>query len=205
MLSGILLIGVGVALFRLAGFGADPFTGMNLGISMFLNWSFGNWQLIANGLILAIVFFKAPECIGPGTIVNMVGVGYTADLICWLLSQTLPISLPIVLRILFLAAGLLFMSFGAALYMEGDLGIAPYDSVAIVMEQSSDHRIPFHIARMISDTAAVAAGAVFCVAGGYPIWSVIGIGTICNAMLNGTAIQFFRNRLRRGFPARGKS
>ena len=45
MLAGILLIGVSVALYRLAAFGVDPFTGMNLGISTFLGWSFGNWQL----------------------------------------------------------------------------------------------------------------------------------------------------------------
>ena len=43
MLAGILLIGVSVALYRLAAFGVDPFTGMNLGISTFLGWSFGNW------------------------------------------------------------------------------------------------------------------------------------------------------------------
>ena len=44
MIGGIVLIGISVALFRLAGFGVDPFTGMNLGISTFLGWSFGNWQ-----------------------------------------------------------------------------------------------------------------------------------------------------------------
>ena len=57
MLAGILLIGVSVALYRLAAFGVDPFTGRNLGISTFLGWSFGNWQLLANALILAVGFF----------------------------------------------------------------------------------------------------------------------------------------------------
>ena len=72
MLAGILLIGVSVALYRLAAFGVDPFTGMNLGISTFLGWSFGNWQLLANALILAVVFFTVRSCIGLGTVVNMV-------------------------------------------------------------------------------------------------------------------------------------
>ena len=67
MLAGILLIGVSVALYRLAAFGVDPFTGMNLGISTFLGWSFGNWQLLANALILAVVFFTVRSCIGLGT------------------------------------------------------------------------------------------------------------------------------------------
>ena len=56
MLAGILLIGVSVALYRLAAFGVDPFTGMNLGISTFLGWSFGNWQLLANALWPGLFF-----------------------------------------------------------------------------------------------------------------------------------------------------
>ena len=87
MLAGILLIGVSVALYRLAAFGVDPFTGMNLGISTFLGWSFGNWQLLANALILAVVFFTVRSCIGLGTVVNMVCVGYIADFLCWLVQE----------------------------------------------------------------------------------------------------------------------
>ncbi len=36
MLAGNLLIGVGVAFYRMSGFGADPYTCMNLGVSGFL-------------------------------------------------------------------------------------------------------------------------------------------------------------------------
>ena len=43
MLAGNLLIGVGVAFYRMSGFGADPYTCMNLGVSGFLGMSFGNW------------------------------------------------------------------------------------------------------------------------------------------------------------------
>src|SRR5699024_11974099 len=60
------------------------FTRMNLGISGFLQMSFGTWQLIMNAVILVIVFFTVRQCIGAGTIVNMVCVGYGADFICWL-------------------------------------------------------------------------------------------------------------------------
>ena len=57
MLAGNLLIGVGVAFYRMSGFGADPYTCMNLGVSGFLGMSFGNWQLLMNIMLLAAVWF----------------------------------------------------------------------------------------------------------------------------------------------------
>ena len=82
MIAGILFIGVCVGAYRLSRFGADAFTCMNLGISGFLGMSFGTWQLIMNLAILAVVAWKARGCIGPGTVANMVGVGYLADFTC---------------------------------------------------------------------------------------------------------------------------
>ena len=64
MVAGILLIGISVGLLRLAAFGVDPFSCMNMGISGFLGMSFGNWQLIANILLLIVVFFTARSFIG---------------------------------------------------------------------------------------------------------------------------------------------
>ncbi len=78
MVTGILFIGICVGAFRLSAFGVDAFTCMNLGISGFLHMSFGTWQLIMNAFILVVVFFGARSCIGAGTIVNMIGVGYMA-------------------------------------------------------------------------------------------------------------------------------
>lgn len=99
MVAGILLIGISVGLLRLAAFGVDPFSCMNMGISGFLGMSFGNWQLIANILLLIVVFFTARSFIGLGTVVNMVFVGYIADFVCWLAQDAgwnppLPCALP---------------------------------------------------------------------------------------------------------------
>lgn len=51
MLLGILLIGICVTCYRLSEFGVDPFSGMNLGISGFIGWSFGNWQLVSGDAV----------------------------------------------------------------------------------------------------------------------------------------------------------
>ena len=58
MILGILFIGLCVSFLRLSGFGVDPFSAMNLGISGFIGWSFGTWQLLMNAVILVIVFFQ---------------------------------------------------------------------------------------------------------------------------------------------------
>ena len=104
MVVGILLIGISVGLFRLAAFGVDPFSCMNMGISGFLHMSFGNWQLIANILLLGVVFFTIRSCIGLGTVINMVFVGYLADFVCWLAQQA-GLEFPLALRVVLLLLG----------------------------------------------------------------------------------------------------
>ena len=84
-----------------------------------------------------------------------------------------------------------------ALYMVADMGIAPYDSVAIIIEKLTHQKIPFHKARILSDVVVVIIGIIFATASGAGIWSVAGIGTIINACFNGPLIQFFKTKLER--------
>ena len=186
MVTGILFIGICVGAYRLSAFGVDAFTCMNLGISGFLGMSFGAWQLLMNAAILAVVFLKARKCIGAGTIVNMVGVGYLADFICWAL-----------------ALGSVFAGLGVAFYMVAEMGIAPYDSVAIMLENASKGRIPFQRARALSDVTVVIVGVVFCLLSGGELRLIIGIGTICNALFNGPLIQFFKTHAAEPIMSRG--
>ena len=195
MLLGILLIGICVTCYRLSEFGVDPFSGMNLGISGFIGWSFGNWQLVANILILVVVFFAVRHLIGPGTVINMVGVGYTADFLCWVVLDVLKVEMTLPLRILALCLGTLFASLGVALYMIADMGLAPYDSVALIIEKLTKGKVPFQFARVASDITVIVIGVAFCLAAGNNVWLIVGIGTIANALLNGPLIQFFRKRI----------
>lgn len=192
MVTGILFIGICVGAYRLSAFGVDAFTCMNLGISGFLHMSFGNWQLIMNAVILAVVFFTVRSCIGAGTIVNMVGVGYLADFICWLFQEVLRVEMSLPLRILALFIGSIFAGLGVAFYMAADMGIAPYDSVAVIIEKVTGGRIQFQYARILGDVTAVIIGVAFCLLSGGNLWLIIGIGTVCNALFNGPLIQFFK-------------
>lgn len=195
MILGILFIGLCVSFLRLSGFGVDPFSAMNLGISGFISWSFGTWQLLMNAVILVIVFFQARHCIGAGTIINMIFVGYIADFVCWLVQDVVQIEMSLPLRIIALVLAQLMASMGVALYMVADMGIAPYDSVAIIIEKLTHQKIPFHKARVLSDVVVVIVGIAFASASGAGIWAVAGIGTVINACFNGPLIQFFKTKL----------
>ncbi len=177
MVTGILLIGLCVSFLRIAGFGVDPFSGMNLAISGFIGW------------------FTVRHCIGLGTIINMVFVGYIADFICFLVNDVAQIHITMPLRIIALILGQFMASMGVALYMTADMGVAPYDAVAIIIEKATKGKIPFHIARVSSDITVVMIGVLFCIIGKNSVWSIVGIGTIINACCNGPMIQFFKEKV----------
>lgn len=59
-------------------------------------------------------------------------VGYIADFICYVANDVVQIQMNLPLRILALLLAQLMASMGVALYMVADMGIAPYDSVAII-------------------------------------------------------------------------
>lgn len=191
MVAGILLIGISVGLLRLAAFGVDPFSCMNMGISGFLGMSFGNWQLIANILLLIVVFFTARSFIGLGTVVNMVFVGYIADFVCWL-AQDAGMESPLDLRIALLLVGIVMTCAGAGIYMAADLGIAPYDAAAYVLLKAIKNRIAFRWARIITDFVCVGIGTLFCLLANNELSAIVGVGTIITAFLTGPLIQFFR-------------
>lgn len=196
MLTGILFIGICVGSFRLSAFGVDAFTCMNLGISGFIhNMSFGTWQLIMNAVILVVIFFTVRRCIGLGTIVNMICVGYLADFICWLFQDILNIAMTLPLRIAALLIGMLFAGMGVALYMVADMGIAPYDAVGIIIEELTHNKLKYDKARVISDVAVVIIGVAFCLMSHGNLGLIIGIGTVCNALFNGPLIQFFKTHV----------
>lgn len=195
MMLGNIVIGLCVGLYRLSELGVDACTGMNLGISGFLNMSFGNWQLICNILILVVVFFTIRSCIGLGTVVNMVGVGYIADFLCWLVQDVVGLELHLALRLIVMTAALVCAPLGVALYMKADMGISPYDSVAPIIEHLTKGKVPFQKARVLSDIVALIIGVTFCLMAGNNVWHIVGIGTVCNAVITGPIIQFFRTKV----------
>lgn len=189
MFCGIIIMGLSIALIRMSDFGTDPFTCMNLGISSSLGVSFGNWQLLLNGVILGFVYWKGKSLIGLGTIVNMAGVGYLADMFTGLLDimGLMGGNLSLLQRVVLLICSILLTTLGVAFYMAADLGVAPYDACGIIFEGKTNGRIPFRVSRIFTD--------IICVAIGVVCGSTVGLGTIILAFFTGPLVQFFKERV----------
>ncbi len=196
MLGGVFFIGTSVACYRLSGFGVDPFSCMNLGISGFIGMTFGNWQVVANAVLLAAAWFTVRRCIGLGTIVGMVFVGYIADFLCWMFMDGIGLSVTWMLRLVFLLLGALLLSLGCACCMAADMGIAPYDSVAFILVKCTGEKLPFRFARMLSDLCAILIGVLFRILARGSIWEILGLGTVVNACFGGPHIHFFHNKIK---------
>jgi uncharacterized membrane protein YczE len=187
MLTGILILGVSISFLRYGAVGTDPYTTMNIGVSSTIGLSFGTYQLLINAILFILVLIYKRSTIGIGTVVNMIMVGYTSDFFCFLLTKMLPSQPELLLRasVTVLAVGLACT--GIALYMEADLGIAPYDALSILIVDKSSGRVPFFMARMIIDILAVFIGFRF--------GAVVGIGTVILSLFTGPLVQIIREKL----------
>jgi uncharacterized membrane protein YczE len=158
---------------------------MNTGIARKLGMSFGSWQLIFNAVLLAGVIISDRKRIGFGTVYNMVATGYTSDFFLQALNLAkFPDESLLAIRIASLIFGIAILYFGAALYIEANMGVSPYDALAIIVADKTHRSTWFRWYRIGTD--------VLCVMGGVLTQSDVGIGTLITACFAGPLMAFFR-------------
>lgn len=189
MVAANVILGLGIALLRLSSFGTDPFTCMNLGVSSHLPISYAVYQMLFNVLLYIPVFLLDRKSFGVGALTNMILLGYFVEFFMFLFSLggiTIEgLSGNMAMRILALAAGVLVLCFGVALYMACDLGAAPYDRLPVIVENCSRGKIKYKWARVAQDV--ISAGI------GFATGSVVGAGTVIVALFTGPVVSFFRD------------
>lgn len=188
MILGVMLIGFSITFTRLACFGTDPFSCMNIGVSNHLPVSYGTYQLIVNIILFVPVIILCPRSFGIGAIFNMFFVGYAADLGMFIFSAfginegSFVDLLP--MRFIFFTLGLFLLCFGVALYMECDLGAAPYDMIGQIVEERTHGRIKFKWVRVFTDC--------LCMVIGYVSGGTVGLATILISFFTGPIVSWFR-------------
>lgn len=187
-----MLIGTAIGLFRISGFGADPYSCLNIGISLVSGLSFSLVIFIANLIIFIFMLLFSRRLIGFGTLCNILLTGISADFTVSIAGEIHSVFI----KTAFFAAAVLLMSLAIAFYMSADMGTAPYDAAAVMAEQFTDGRIHFRYARIISDAVCVSAGIICGAAAGMP-WLAAGAGTIIMTFLTGPLIHFFYEKLAR--------
>ena len=188
----VFVMGAGVAVFDQLGFGTDPCSVLNLGVSRMIGWSFGNYQLVFNSLLLTVILLCGEaRRIGPGTVANMVLVGYSADFCAWMLNSIHPLhhETLLVRLIVFVPAMAAFL-IAVAFYMVVDLGVAPYDALPQIIA-SRQSRLSFSAVRVLWDVAAIAAGIV--------VGGTVGAVTIIMGFFLGPVISAIARRFQKWF------
>lgn len=184
----VIVMGFCLSLLNRTGFGTDPCTCMNLGISKTIGWTLGTWQAVFNCLLLIVVIVSAREQIGWGTVANMFLVGYSFDFFSWLIEKLIPAELfcSMAVRVLITIPSLIVFIFAAAAYMTVELGTAPYDAVPFLIAERLG-KIPFRAVRICWDVAACAIG--------FMLGSTLGIVTVVMALTLGPVITWVKEHI----------
>ena len=193
----IAVMGFGIALFSVSGFGVDPFTSMNMNVASTLGMSYGTYQLIVNAAIITFVVIVAHRgLIGIGTMINMVGVGYSCEFFAGIIKSVLGRSCDnLAVRICLLIAGIVVLCFSCSLFFVCNVGVGPYDSLGFMISNST--KIPYKWVRVITDIVVILVGLVVSggltgiISGDLSRVHNIGIGTIITAFLMGPLVNFF--------------
>jgi len=181
---GISLLAIGVSFMRYAVFGVDPVSCLNIGVAKQLGITFGTWQLIFCFILLIGVFIFDKSKIGFGTVYIMLAAGYTSDFFLWLFQNIdFPENFSLGIRIISFILGLVFYYLGAAVYIQTNMGLAPYDAVGIIISEKIKRPNWFRWIRIGTDA--------LCVIGGIITQSDAGIGTLVCVLLGGPLIALF--------------
>lgn len=183
---GIALISFGAALSETMDMGLDPFTALNRGASSLLGFSLGNYQLVVNLIILAIVFFMKRSLIGWGTIYNMVLVGYLVDFFKGQFQSFFDVSdMGLMIRLMITVFAIIVFTLGVAIYMDVDLGVSPYDAITpVITDRTGWSYTPVRVAQ---DLIVVVAA--------YFLTGPVGISTVITGFFAGPLITFFSDHL----------
>lgn len=187
---GVVVSGTAVGLFRNARFGTDPFQVLVNGISNKLTFiDFGTLYMIINLLMLAIIFLLNKRHIGISTFVNIFLLGYVVQFSDDVVAKVVGASPALPVRIFLLVAGLVILCFASAMYFTADLGVSTYDAVALIL---TERRLgKFRYLRITTD--------LICVAIGFALGAIVGVGTVVTAFFMGPLIDFFNIHVARPF------
>lgn len=196
----IIVMGLGISLFSVSGFGVDPFTSMNMNVASTIGMGFGTYQLIVNIAILLYVIIVAHRgLVGVGTLFNMVGCGYTCEFFESLFKPMVQNNYILAVRVPLLILGIIILCFACSLFFTANVGVGPYDALGFMLSRGI--KLEHKWVRVITDVTVVLIGLV--VSGGlnavfkgeFSQVRNIGIGTVITAFCMGPLINWFNKHV----------
>ena len=183
MVVGVVIIALGIALFKQSHLGNDSISALNMRLAELLGISLGVENICINVLFFIIQFWFGRKYIGLGTFVNGIGIGF---IVTWFYE---PIAahfgpaeaagLPV--QLLWVVLAVPVTALGVSLYQTADLGIAPYDYLSLGLRDYTP--FPYFGCRVFTDALC----ALLC----WLLGGLVGLGTLICAFCLGPFIQFF--------------
>ena len=199
-LFSIIIMGLGISLFSVSGFGVDPFTSMNMNIASALNLRFGTYQLIVNAVILLYVILVAHRgLVGIGTVFNMVGCGYACEFFQNIFEPFAQQNYTMPFRISLLIIGIITLCFACSLFFTANVGVGPYDAIGFMLSRGI--KLSHKWVRVITDVTvimiglAISGGLAALFSGDFENIKNIGIGTIITAFCMGPLVNVFNKTI----------
>lgn len=185
VLLGNLLLGIGIGIFKYSNMGNDPFSAMVLSLYERFDLSYAVFLILLNCLIFVAEILFGRKYIGVGTFINWFLLGYVVQYSIAFFENILPTPENFFYQIVAVAVGVLIAGFGLSMYQRANAGVAPYDSLALIL---TDHlKIPYFWSRILFDSICA---LIAFVAGG-----LIGLGTLTCAFGLGPVASFFNKRV----------
>lgn len=173
LVLGLVLYGAGLALMVRGAIGVPPWDVLSQGLVNHFGLSFGLWTNIIGAVVL-LAWIPLRQMPGVGTVLNVIMVGPSAQVVLWLLPEQESLWVRIPLFVL----GLLAVAVASGLYIGANLGPGPRDGLMTGLHRRTGARI--WVVRTAIEIVVLAIGWIL---GGN-----VGIGTLAFALLIGPMI-----------------
>ena len=178
LLSGCVVLGVGVAMLLTADLGSDGYSTFVNGIALRAGLAFWLVNLLV-GVVLVTLAATRRVIPGLGTVVQVVLVGVTVSVLIDLLSTPDTLAM----RVLLLAAAFPVLAVGIAAYLGSNTGAGPTEAAALAWDPP--------VAFRWSYSAVQGGGALV----GWLLGATIGVGTVAVIVLLGPLVDLASRRL----------
>ena len=173
--TGITMIGIGVAFNYMANLGLGPWGVLHDGISKTINITYGQAGIMTS-LISLLLWIPLKQKPGIATIFDAFWIGLTADFVI----NIIPDAPSLVIQIIYLITGITLIGLGTAIYVGGDLGAGPRDGIMVGLEKLG---LKIGTARTLLESVAFSIG--------FLLGGKIGIASIIIVLSIGRVLQVF--------------
>lgn len=177
LLTGLILYGVSMALMVVSGLGLNPWDVLHQGLSRVTGISFG-WIVLLVGVPVLLLWIPLRQRPGPGTVANLLVVGFAADAAL----AVLPAGQSMPGRVGYLIGGILLNGFATGLYIGSRMGPGPRDGLMTGLVARFP-RMPLRVIRTGIELTVLGTG--------FLLGGTVGVGTIAYALAIGPLVHLF--------------